>query len=155
MAKTIKLGNVILCDYVARGENNKHILLNVYSGDVLFTQFPPVVAFGLYIEYFLDTSEKIGVTFVVKANGDNLIEGATEFGPTVDGQYAVLAIQQFPLTLSGADTTLEVWLSAPEFRAVRAIQKRVRKLTQSAFASAMKPPSARSRSARKTSTPQP
>jgi len=153
MAKAIRIRNAILCDYVSRGENNKHILLNVYSGDVLFSQFPPVAVFGLYVEYVIDTEEMTNVTFEVRSNGDRIIEGLSEFSPLSGDRYGVLALQQFPLTLGG-DTTLEVWLSAPGYRSVMALQKNIKMLTQSAFASATKPPASRSRSARKAKAKQ-
>jgi hypothetical protein len=148
MARSIKIGNAILCDYVASGENNKKILLNVYSGDVLFVQFPPMVLMGLYIEYFLETDEVVPVAFEVRSNGSVMLEAGAEFGPPVGDQYGVFALQQFPLTLT-SDTTLEVWLSAPGYRAVKALQKHVRKLSPDAFASATAQPVARSRIARK------
>ena len=149
MPNSINIGNAILCDYVSRGENNKHILVGVYSGDVLFVEFPPVSVFGLYLEYLIEGTERTEIKFSIRLNGDLVGEAVAEYEPTDFAQYTVFALQQFPLPTLTTDSTLDVSLSAPGFRTVRALQKHIRKLTQSAFASAIRPPAARSRRARK------
>ena len=54
MAKSLKFGNVVLCEYVAKGEKNKYTLINVFSGDVIVVDLPAKLNFGLYMEYLPD-----------------------------------------------------------------------------------------------------
>lgn len=50
MAKKISFGNAILCDYVGIGSNNKHVLVNVYSGDIIVAALPAELSLGIYVE---------------------------------------------------------------------------------------------------------
>ncbi len=50
MARSLKFGNVVLCEFVAKGENNKFVLVNTFSGDVIVTAFPATLNFGLFAE---------------------------------------------------------------------------------------------------------
>ena len=50
MAKKIKFENAVLCEFAAQGSNNKPILINVYSGDIITASMPANLSFGLFIE---------------------------------------------------------------------------------------------------------
>lgn len=54
-----KVGNALMCDYVATGANNKHVLVHTYSGDVVVAEFPATLQFAFYVEIF---PTKSGIT---------------------------------------------------------------------------------------------
>lgn len=45
----VKIDYAILCDQVRREDNKKHLLIGVYSGDVLVNQFPAKIALAAWI----------------------------------------------------------------------------------------------------------
>ena len=50
MLKTLKFGNVVLCEHAVLGMNNKHTLVNVFCGDIIVQKFPARLTFGLFAE---------------------------------------------------------------------------------------------------------
>lgn len=61
MAK-LKIGNAVLCEHAVIGPNNKHTLVNVYSGDIIVRTLPATLSFGLYIEVLSSNNpEKLSV----------------------------------------------------------------------------------------------
>ena len=75
--------NVVLCEDIRQEKNNKHILIGVYSGDLIFTSFPAEVRLTFYIEYLpaatghydinfrLRVGKKKILSFIVKAEVDD------------------------------------------------------------------------------------
>lgn len=48
--KQLRIGNAVLCEYVAKGAGNKYTLVNVLGGDLLVPRLPAVLQLGVYIE---------------------------------------------------------------------------------------------------------
>lgn len=48
--RRLKILQAIACEYLARGENNKHTLVNTYAGDILVKAFPANFPLAFYIE---------------------------------------------------------------------------------------------------------
>jgi hypothetical protein len=47
----LKIRSAILCDLVRTEDNGKHIIIGVYTGDVLFAEFPAKFAPTFWIEF--------------------------------------------------------------------------------------------------------
>lgn len=72
MAVTPKFGNFILCEHVIQGIGNKYTLVNVYSGDILLSEFPATIALGLYAEFFSPKDAVIEFEVELTLNGKNI-----------------------------------------------------------------------------------
>ena len=120
MARKIKLGNVVLCEHVVASGNNKHTLVNVYSGDIVVEEFPAVLTFGIYIELLKENNiEKI--TFFLK-NGRKEIGKAQAAFP--EPETGVLAIPFLPFRTESA-TTFEIVAEAPGFGRSSILKKQI------------------------------
>ena len=73
--KKLKAGNVVLSEYGVIGQESKHTLINVYSGDIVVAYFPAQMNFCAYIE-LMNIVAEIDVTIRIML--DN-----TEFGKIV------------------------------------------------------------------------
>ena len=123
MAKKLKVGNAILCEYVAMGANNKHILINVFSGDVIVQEMPADLRFGLYVELARPQSphtEKF--TFQILVNGEVKIGG--EFEMVDDTTVGIVMLQQFPLRIL-VPSTINLVLTAEGYAKATALSKTV------------------------------
>jgi hypothetical protein len=67
MAKNLKFGNVILSEFGVIGQNNKHTLINTYSGDIIVSDFPAELFFCLFVE-ILDVKEDIKLLLSIFLN---------------------------------------------------------------------------------------
>ena len=59
VAKYLKFANAILCEYAAKGEINKHTLVNVLCGDIVVRELPAKLHLGIYLEYIPDSTDPI------------------------------------------------------------------------------------------------
>lgn len=117
--KRIKFGNTILCDYVGRGNRNKHVLVNVYSGNVRFDVLPSEFTFGLYIE--LPAQGLTQVTVSLRLDGVEFMAVKAESDESRDGTIIM------PLVQIGVErpATLTVVISADGFASATALTKRL------------------------------
>lgn len=122
--KSLKLGNVVLCDYVARGHANKFNLVNAISGDITIAGTPADVNFGLYLELFAPDNPLGNFKLEVLFDGQIIFaaegEGSTQSG----GQAGVIAVPLFPIKVQN-NGILEVYVSSAGLKRTRALQKRI------------------------------
>lgn len=125
MPKKFRLGNVLLCDYAGKGNNNKHTLVNVYSGDVVVHGFPADLSFGIYFELLADKSGEIPSDFDLEV----VFDGGTMFkahgnrsGDANSVATLILPMFQFKALKDGA---LELVLTSPGYSRVVALSKRI------------------------------
>lgn len=52
--KALRFRNALICEYVARGNGNRHTLVNVFSGNIVLPNMPSGLSIGLYAEYVPD-----------------------------------------------------------------------------------------------------
>jgi hypothetical protein len=126
MAKKFKVGNALLADYVGQGNRNKHTLVNVYAGDVIVQKFPVDLAFGVYVELLLASTDGAPSEFevelmfggkpVLKAKGRVKVEGS--------GKNTIFVIPMFQLTVEN-EGQLELKISAEGFNRTTLISKHV------------------------------
>lgn len=126
MAKPLKFGNASLCEYVAKGAGNKHTLVNVFSGDVIVSEFPANIMFGIYLEYMQEPTDVPSLTIEIIIDGNAIATLPVNIAPGEDGRPLNIVIQSMALSLE-KDTTLEVVASAPRRRRTTVLSKRLYK----------------------------
>jgi hypothetical protein len=72
--KTIHIGNAVVCEYVAAGENGKTSLINVYSGDIIVSALPSSLHLGIYIELIPETDGDIDIQMEIMLGEKMLAE---------------------------------------------------------------------------------
>ena len=126
MAKSLKFGNVILADYVGKGDRNKHTLMNVLSGDIIVQDMPAQFGFGLYAEYLPDNEEPKELELEIKL--DRKIFGKLRVDATSPkiGNPSIIAV---PLIQIGVDKdlTLQISASCEGYRKTKILSKRIYK----------------------------
>lgn len=125
--KKLRLGNVLLCDYLTPGQGNKHVLVNTYTSDIVVSELPARMQFGLYAEIFLypDQPRELQVDIVVGQK--RIIEIQAEFADNSGGP-ALLAIPTFPVPAS-KETTLQIVLICDGYQKTTALKKAIRLAT--------------------------
>jgi cephalosporin hydroxylase len=124
MAKKLKLGNAILCEYVGMGSNNKHVLLNVFSGDIIVLKFPADIMIGVYIEVHRDSPPQDKFEFEIRINGDAIIRGDVVMSGS--NPLSVVTIPQIPLHVDD-DSVIEVVVMSAGYSKAVAISKKIYK----------------------------
>lgn len=117
--KRIQVGNALLCEYATQGNRNKHVLVNVYSGNVRFASMPADFSFGLYIEVPAQELHRVNVS--VRLDGKEFLGVQTESDAGKDG---TIVIQMVPLHVE-EPATLTVVLEAEGRASTTVINKRL------------------------------
>ena len=125
MAKNLRFGNMIFCEYAGRGEGGKSTLLNIYSGDILVSTFPALLLFSFYVECYPGNDSPLKVNIVIRKNGVDFAKVEPEIMPTKEGEPAVIMIQQISMTFDGP-SLLEFKIAAPEFVVKPTFKKAIR-----------------------------
>lgn len=139
MPSKFHVGNALLAEYVTQGSNNKHMIVNAYSGDVIVQKFPADLTFGVYIEIQQPLPEHFEVE--LSYGGGALFRGqATAINPEKSASSVfVIPMFQVPAKEEGH---IELTVSAPGFSKAKVISKRVFASNPSPIAS--QPPSEQS-----------
>lgn len=131
--KSLKFSNALLCDYVAQGHANKHVLVNVISGDVIVGEMPAELSFGLFLEMIAQDGQGPDSKLELVLNGELLFAAqgiARAPGGAVasyeEGKHAVLALSHFAFAIE-KDALLEVYVSSSGFKRTLALRKNIRK----------------------------
>jgi len=104
--KTIHIGNAVVCEYVAAGENGKTSLINVYSGDIIVSALPSSLHLGIYIELIPETDGDIDIQIEIMLGEKMLAEAHVKItGKKNEPASIVLAAMQI---LIEQDTMLKV-----------------------------------------------
>jgi len=127
MKPKIDVGNVVLCDFVGLGANNKHVLLNVFSGDVVVPVFPANLGFGLYIEILpAKIDGALGVVHLsVLLKDTQVISGQAQTN-IVAGSPGVIVIPYFQIEVL-EETTISVIISSDEYEDTMILSKKIMK----------------------------
>lgn len=123
MTTPFKLGNVVVCEYIVEGANNKHTLINTYTGDILVKEFPASIAVAFYIEFIpvQDYHGELEITLLV---GKKVaMKGAAELDFTA-GRPSVMAIPMGLITLSKAEK-FRLLIGVKDARPLKAVEKSV------------------------------
>jgi len=119
---TIRFGNVILCEHVVKGENNKHTLVNTYSGDIVVSSMPARLNLGLYVEMMSDVDSAL--TMEVYRGDDVVLTGEFTVARKATSAPAVLIVPIFGFAADTEDS-IKVTLRADGFRRTTVLEKRI------------------------------
>lgn len=118
----VKYGNVVLCEYVAQGSNNKPILINVFSGDIVVATVPADLSFGLFVELSRDQAIDI-LSLDMNFDQKMVVRAEMLVGPNLTAGGA-LVVPQFPVRIE-RDGIFEVRASAKGFTSTVILSKRI------------------------------
>lgn len=124
MPKGLAIRNAILCDYVGRGFANKHILVNVISGNVLVPSFPQTVTFGVFVEFEVPETGASTLNLEITLGGKVLLQGEGMPGAVSKGEPGVFVLPTLEFVIE-QDTVFEVAISMEGFERIVAISKRI------------------------------
>lgn len=116
--------NALLCDDIRREHgNNKHILIGVFSGDMVIPDFPGAVAPCLYVERFMNApgSYEISLEYRVGKRQWTPVRAKAEVGAPGVAAFA------FPQVLVEVTepSRLEIYLKVGDEKPVRVIDKKI------------------------------
>ncbi|MEX0827592.1 MAG: hypothetical protein WD005_01435 [Haliea sp.] len=117
--KRIKFGNALLCEYATQGNRNKHMLINVYSGNVRFDALPADFSCGIYVE--LPAQDLKTVDVLVRLDREEILRAAVEAEAGKDG---TIVIRMLAMEID-KPATLTVSLEAPDKVSTTVISKRL------------------------------
>jgi len=140
MAKAPKFGNVVLCEHVVSGVGNKHTLVNVFSGDIIVSELPARLFFGLYAEYYApeDGSFK-DISIELRLNGKTFARiVVSALGAVTPGDAGVVAVPIFELGVDN-DLALSVVARVDGHKPQTLMTKQIRQGTVEVSASAVFP----------------
>jgi hypothetical protein len=140
VSKKLKFKNSILCEYVAKGDRNKHTLVNVYSGDVIVGHFPANLHFALYFELLVDKPGDQQVTLHFSTNNEKMAELSGRINTKKAGDIANIVIQAMPIIFD-KETLFEVYASAESYAKTKVLSKKIFLGEFPSAASASQPPS--------------
>lgn len=126
MAKALKFGNAILCEFISRGAGNKHSLINVFSGDVIVSEFPATMMIAVYIEYTPDPTDPQEVSLHVYIGDDLAANVPVKIKPSPSSNVATIVFQGMGVKIP-KETSLRVTASAPGYKTMTVLSKRIYK----------------------------
>jgi hypothetical protein len=131
VAKQLQFGNVVLCEYVAKGDRNKHTLVNVYTGDIIVATLPARLHLGLYAEYLPDSDVDVAMTLEFQINSRGFANIEIAGTKSSKGKVTIVAIPAMELGID-QDVTLEVFAQRKGYKRTLMTAKRIFKLADGA-----------------------
>lgn len=126
MTKSLKFGNVIVCEYASKGERNKFTLVNIFSGDIIVAEFPANLHLGLYLEYYPDFEGESDLSLDINLDEDTLATMTAQTKDAIPGTSGVIIIPAIQLGIE-RDLTLNVVASKKGYKKVTVVSKRIYK----------------------------
>ena len=99
----LTLRNAILCDDVRIEKNNKHILIGVYSGDIVVKELPAKLRLSFYLEFGASEIGDIPLEIRITGPGKRMGVMKAQFQSMEVGGPAILVSPQMeiPITEEG------------------------------------------------------
>lgn len=122
MTNPLKITNMIVAEYIVEGVNNKHTIINVYSGDILLSEIPASIPIAFYIE--MKSSRDYSGTISIKLMLGKKV--AMEGGANVElraGNPAVMAIPTGLIALK-SPTTMKLFIGIEGERPMKVVEKK-------------------------------
>lgn len=122
--KPLKVGQALICEYVAEGARGKHTLINVYTGDIRIKQMPATFPIGIFVEIIPQPDQPS--EFEIEVLIDEKLHGKLvgEFGEFELGKSALVAVPQLPITVK-ENSTVKIVATCPGFKRTTAIEKKI------------------------------
>ena len=118
----IAVGNALLCEYVAEGNNGKHVLVNVFAGSVVLGEVPMDMSFGLYVEV-LDPVAEFDVDVLV--DGSSILKGRARVESWTSSDVHSVFVLPLARTTVAPPGTIDVYLTAAGYERTRALSKKL------------------------------
>ena len=126
MAKSLKFRNALLCEFVAKGDRNKHTLVNVFSGDIIVQEFPTKLHVGLYMEYIPQDVNVREFWLHFKLDKEIPLKAQINM-PIVKPNVPVSVVIQLVEVVVDRDLTFSVEAACEGFRKTTVLSKRIYK----------------------------
>lgn len=126
MAKKLIFGNCVLCEFVAKGAGNKHTLVNVYSGDVIVTEFPANLMIALYIEYLRPKNDNSELKLELHIGDELFAEMPVKIKYSPNSKNASIVLPSATLSLNN-EVVLTVSATSEGFDRTVVLSKRIYK----------------------------
>jgi hypothetical protein len=124
VAKTLRIGNAILCDHVVKGEGSKVTLVNAYSGDVVVSEMPATLMLGLFIELLPDPNMPEQVTITLRLDKQPFGRLQARLVNQAPNNPGMIALPVFEVGVE-KDAIFDVVAEAPGFRRSTVLEKRI------------------------------
>lgn len=123
MPKKLTFGNVVLCEYVGQGSNNKHILVNTYSGNIIVGSLPSDLTFGLYAELLQPPGHPIDkIEVAMSMGGEVFMRGVGLLPAAHEASVFIIPLFQISVKQPG---NLEVVFSADGYAPTTVLKKSI------------------------------
>lgn len=101
MKRLLKPGNAIAAEYIARGENGKHTIINAYTGNIRVQELPARFPLGFYLEVLphADTPSELRIELKIGQKTRAEIKSVFEFE---EGKGGLLVIPQIQMEIPKA-----------------------------------------------------
>jgi hypothetical protein len=121
--KRLKIGNAVVCEYIAEGARNRHTLVNVFSGDFVVEEFPAKFHIAVFIEIEPSDEAINNLIFEVKRNGKTIgkLTGEEAIEPA---SKAAITSPQMPLEFAKA-SELSIVAQADGYSKTTVLRKKV------------------------------
>ena len=122
--KKFKFGNVVLCEFVSRGETSRYTLTNIVSGDLHIRSYPREIFLSTYIEYIAMEEEDPEIKFEISINEKPIGMMIVKTKPKKMGQVGSITSQPFRIRLE-EDGNICVDATADGYKKVRILKKAI------------------------------
>lgn len=124
MPKSAKIGNALLCEYVAKGDGGKNTLVNVFAGNILVSEFPARLMFGLYFEIIPGDKEIKKGDLQILRDGKMVATATMEFAPSAQDVPMATVLQSFPVPFEQPGS-IDIKFSIDGGRPIQVLRKMV------------------------------
>lgn len=121
--KPFKIGNVIMCEYIVEGVNNKHTLINTYAGDILVNEIPAQIPIAFYMEFIPTVSRTEHLKMRILVGGTEAVGGIAQVEFEA-GRPAILVISMGLLRVE-KPTSLRVFIQSGEERPIKVLERKI------------------------------
>lgn len=121
--KSFKTGNVVMCEYVVEGLNNKHTLINTYAGDIIVKELPAQIPIAFYMEFIPTESraEHLKMRILV---GEKEAVGGTADVQFEAGRPAIMVVPMGLLSIPKS-TSLQVFVQSGDEKPIKVLEKKI------------------------------
>lgn len=124
--KSIATGNVMACEHISMGDRGKHILVNVYSGDIKVQDFPATFPMAFYIELLDDGSAERRLSIDVLIGDQAAAKAEIDVDKIMPGSVGLIVLPAIRMEFPN-ETKLRLVASCKGYRKTEILNKSVSK----------------------------
>ena len=121
--KSWKPGNIVMCEYVVEGVNNKHTLINTYAGDIIVNEVPAQIPIAFYMEFIPTESKAEHLKMRILVGKKEAVGGTAE----VEFEAGRPAIMVVPMGILRIDetTSLQLFVQSGDDRPTKILERKI------------------------------